>query len=61
MKAAELRALSEEELLDKLKELNTQLDEFYKMPKERIEKPRRKGQLRRIRARILTLLNERKS
>lgn len=57
MKIAELRKLSKEELLDKLKEVNVELDKFYSLPKEKIEKPREKSKLRHVRARIMTLLN----
>jgi ribosomal protein L29 len=61
MKAAELRKLSREELIEKLNEVTNKLDEFYKLPKEKIEKPRQKSTLRHERARIMTLLNQIKS
>jgi ribosomal protein L29 len=61
MKAAELRKLSQDDLLDKLKEVTEELNKFYSLPKEKIEKPREKSKLRHERARIMTLLNETKS
>lgn len=48
---------SKEELLSKLDEINNQLDNYFKLPQEKIEKPRNKGTLRRERARIITLLS----
>ncbi len=60
MNITELRDLQEEELVERLKELTTQLNQFYTLPKEKIEKPRQKSQLRHERARIMTLLNEKK-
>lgn len=61
MKKNELKDLSESELLDRLKDLTAELDKFYTLPKEKIEKPRMKSQLRHERARIMTFLNKVKS
>lgn len=60
MSTADLKDLSEQDLLEKLEEVNTKLDDFYKLPKEKIEKPRQKSILRHERARIITLLNQKK-
>jgi ribosomal protein L29 len=57
-KASELASLSKEALLTKLAELTSNLDNFYKSPADRIEKPKQKGELKRERARILTLLQD---
>lgn len=61
MKSAELKSLSKDELLEKLEEVSLKLNLFYTLPKEKIEKPREKSQLRHDRARILTFINQIKS
>lgn len=57
-KNKELRKLSEQELIEKLNEVTDLLDKFYFLPKEKIEKPRLKSELRHQRARILTFLGQ---
>jgi ribosomal protein L29 len=56
--AASLRELNREELLKKLEETTKSLDAFFNLPAEKIEKPRQKSALKKERARILTLLQE---
>lgn len=55
---ADLRKLSRAELIKRLKELKTELDQFYTLPKEKLEKiagSKRKFKLEY--ARIKTILN----
>ena len=58
-KASKLRELSDQELETKLKEVTVSLNQFYTLPKEKLEKLREKSALKRERARILTLIKER--
>lgn len=61
MKAKELRSLSDQELIQKEKELR---QELYKLNQARfsgrVEKPHLFSQIKKDIARILTILNERK-
>ena len=62
MKIKELRNLSSEELAQKEKNLKKEIfDLNYQRKMGRVEKPARFGSLRRIIARILTILKERET
>jgi ribosomal protein L29 len=56
-KMKDLKGLSKSELKTKLSELDVELNKFFASPKEKIEKPRQKSNLRHQRARILSLLS----
>ncbi|MCX8190373.1 MAG: 50S ribosomal protein L29 [Candidatus Diapherotrites archaeon] len=62
MKASEIRALSDDELLEKLTSLKRELskEKATVASKTRSEKPSKIKNLRRDIARILTVINERK-
>lgn len=53
-----LENLTKDDLVKKLEEISSELNRFYSLPKEKIEKPRQKSTLRHERARILTLLTK---
>ncbi len=58
MKIKDLRAMSEEELKDKMVELNKQLMELQFKRRSNVEKPHLFKQIRRDIARIFTIINE---
>ncbi len=61
MKARDLRALSGEELENKLRELRKQLMELnFQRKTAKVEKPHLFKQIKKDIARILTILNERR-
>jgi len=61
MKARDLRALSGEELENKLRELKKQLMELnFQRKTAKVEKPHLFKQIKKDIARILTILNERR-
>ena len=58
MKIKDLRGLSEEELKDKLSDLNKQLMELQFKRRSNVEKPHLFKQIRKDIARIFTVINE---
>ena len=58
MKIKDLRGLSEEELNDKLSDLNKQLMELQFKRRSNVEKPHLFKQIRKDIARIFTVINE---
>lgn len=58
MKVKDLRAMSKEELEDKLSDLNKQLMELQFKRRSNVEKPHLFKQIRKDIARIFTIINE---
>ena len=58
MKVKDLRAMSKEELKDKLTDLNKQLMEMQFKRRSNVEKPHLFRQIRKDIARIFTIINE---